>query len=86
MEILVGISPFDEQMTVEHVHRAQERAAYYGNILADHDNSLLVQTSKFLNVDRIVHTKTNSTVQLLWGHLPHTRHPNEVEEVCHALL
>ena len=32
--------------------------------LVNHNHSLLAQTSKFLNVDRIVYTKTKSTVRL----------------------
>lgn len=68
--------PYYEKMTVEQVHRAQERVEYYGKFLAKHEDSMLAQLSKLLDVDRIVHTKTKTTDRLLWGHIPHTVHPN----------
>jgi hypothetical protein len=71
--------PYYELMTVEHVHRAQERIQYYGNFLAKHDESMIHQISELLDVDRIVHTKTQSTDRLLWGHIPHTKHPNATD-------
>ena len=71
--------PFYEKMSVEQVHRAQERVEYYGKFLAKHDDSMLAQISSLLDVDRIVRTKTKTTDRLLWGHVPHTLHPNAKE-------
>ena len=66
-------------MSETHVQRAQERVEYYGKFLAKHDESMLAQISKLLDVDRIRHTKTKTTDRLLWGHIPHTKHPNATD-------
>lgn len=72
--------PYYELMTEKDVHRAQERVQYYGKFLAKHDESMLAQLSKLLDVDRIIHTKTKTTDRILWGHIPHTIHPNATDD------
>jgi hypothetical protein len=70
--------PYYENMTKEMLTEAQDRIAYYGNFLAKHDDSMLGQISKLLDPERIF-TKTPTTDRLLWGYIPHTRHPNADE-------
>lgn len=68
--------PYYEKLTEDDVERAQERVLKYSNFLAKHEDSMLEQISKLLDVDRIVHSKTTTTDRLLWGHIPNTVHPN----------
>jgi hypothetical protein len=68
--------PYYEQMTIDDVTKAQDRIQYYGQFLAKHEDSMIDQITKLLDVDRIVHTKSITTDRLIWGHIPHTKHPN----------